>query len=210
MSASRPVYVIDPHALFRRGVAECLGSLPGVARVVEADTVDAARADPALEEAAVAFVDHELPGAAELILELSPRMAVIACVAGPHDLVTVLRDGARGVVSKATVTPEALVAALEGTAVGVCVITPELLGAVTTMPATAPDRRRASREPPALSLREQRVMGLIADGHATPEVARRLSYSERTVKSVVHDVVVKLGARSRAEAVAHAVRDGLI
>jgi DNA-binding NarL/FixJ family response regulator len=51
---------------------------------------------------------------------------------------------------------------------------------------------------------------LIADGLATRDVARELSYSERTVKSVVHDAVTKLGARSRSQAVARALRSGLI
>ena len=51
---------------------------------------------------------------------------------------------------------------------------------------------------------------LIADGHRTREVAQRLSYSERTVKNVIHDVVIKFDARSRSQAVAAAVREGLI
>ena len=58
--------------------------------------------------------------------------------------------------------------------------------------------------------REQQVLALIAQGHPTREVALELSYSERTVKNVLHDVVTKLNARSRSQAVAHAVREGLI
>ena len=54
------------------------------------------------------------------------------------------------------------------------------------------------------------MLSLIADGHPTREVAQRLCYSERTVKNVLHDAVTKLGVRSRSQAVAHAVRDGLI
>ena len=54
------------------------------------------------------------------------------------------------------------------------------------------------------------MLRLIADGHATREVAAELCYSERTVKNVLHDVVTKLGARTRSHAVAHAVRAGLI
>ena len=42
------------------------------------------------------------------------------------------------------------------------------------------------------------------------EVAVELAYSERTVKNVLHDVVTKLNARSRSQAVAFAVREGLI
>ena len=61
-----------------------------------------------------------------------------------------------------------------------------------------------------LTNREEQVLRLIADGHATREVAEELCYSERTVKNVLHDVVTKLGARTRSHAVAHAVRAGLI
>jgi DNA-binding NarL/FixJ family response regulator len=41
-------------------------------------------------------------------------------------------------------------------------------------------------------------------------VAERLSYSERTIKNVVHDILTKLNARGRSQAVAQAMRDGLI
>ena len=61
-----------------------------------------------------------------------------------------------------------------------------------------------------LTVREQEVLRLVADGHPTREVAKRLSYSERTVKNVIHDVVTKFNARSRSQAVAAAVREGLI
>ena len=44
----------------------------------------------------------------------------------------------------------------------------------------------------------------------TREVATELSYSERTVKTVLRDAVMKLGARSRSQAIAFAVREGLI
>jgi DNA-binding NarL/FixJ family response regulator len=70
-------------------------------------------------------------------------------------------------------------------------------------------------EPRGLSLsrltsREQEVLRLVAEGHPTREVARRLCYSERTIKNVIHDVVTKLNARTRSQAVAEAVRAGLI
>ena len=80
-------------------------------------------------------------------------------------------------------------------------------------PGPAAARRRPSPGPvhgARLTEREQRVLALIADGHPTREVALELSYSERTVKNILHDVVTKLNARSRSQAVAHAVRDGLI
>jgi DNA-binding NarL/FixJ family response regulator len=76
---------------------------------------------------------------------------------------------------------------------------------------TAVAARRGSRDGVSwLTAREQQVLSLIAEGHPTREVAEQLCYSERTVKNVLHDIVTKLGARSRSQAVAHAVRDGLI
>jgi DNA-binding NarL/FixJ family response regulator len=70
-------------------------------------------------------------------------------------------------------------------------------------------------EPRGLSLswltaREKQVLQLVAEGHPTREVASQLCYSERTIKNVIHDCVTKLHARSRSQAVAEAVRAGLI
>ena len=61
-----------------------------------------------------------------------------------------------------------------------------------------------------LSDRESEVLRLIADGHDTNEIARQLSYSQRTVKNVLHDVTTRLQLRNRSHAVAYAVREGLI
>jgi DNA-binding CsgD family transcriptional regulator len=61
-----------------------------------------------------------------------------------------------------------------------------------------------------MSQRELRVLRLVAEGHPTSRIARELSYSERTVKSILHDVTTRLQLRNRAQAVAYAVREGLI
>ncbi|WP_229789872.1 helix-turn-helix transcriptional regulator [Pilimelia terevasa] len=61
-----------------------------------------------------------------------------------------------------------------------------------------------------LSTREVEVLRLVADGHDTREIAAELSYSERTVKNVLHDVTRRLQLRNRAHAVAYALRNGLI
>ena len=71
---------------------------------------------------------------------------------------------------------------------------------------------RGSSRPlaPALNERERRVLRLVADGHQTREVAAELCYSERTIKNVIHDVVIKMNVRTRSQAVAQAVRQGMI
>jgi DNA-binding NarL/FixJ family response regulator len=58
--------------------------------------------------------------------------------------------------------------------------------------------------------RELQVLRLVADGHDTAEIARELAYSERTIKNVLHDVTSRLELKSRAQAVAYAMREGLI
>ena len=58
--------------------------------------------------------------------------------------------------------------------------------------------------------REAEVLRLLAEGYDTAEVGRKLFYSERTVKNIIHDVTSRLELRNRAHAVAYAIREGLI
>jgi DNA-binding NarL/FixJ family response regulator len=58
--------------------------------------------------------------------------------------------------------------------------------------------------------RETEVLRLLAAGLSTSEIARQLSYSQRTIKSIVHDVTNRFQLRNRSHAVAFAVREGLI
>ena len=72
-------------------------------------------------------------------------------------------------------------------------------------------RFRARRSvAPGLSSRERDVLALLADGYSTREVARRLCYSERTIKNVVQEFTSRLQLRNRTQAVAYAVRRGWI
>lgn len=61
-----------------------------------------------------------------------------------------------------------------------------------------------------LAPREIDVIRLIAEGLDTAEVAGKLSYSERTVKNVLHGMTTRLHLRNRAHAVAYALREGHI
>lgn len=61
-----------------------------------------------------------------------------------------------------------------------------------------------------LTPREIDVLGLLAAGEDTKEIAAALAYSERTVKNIVHDVLMKMNCRNRVQAVAQATRNGLI
>jgi DNA-binding NarL/FixJ family response regulator len=73
-----------------------------------------------------------------------------------------------------------------------------------------PLRHLALVDPQPLNARECEVLRLIADGYATREVARRMCYSERTIKNILQELTTRLHLRNRTQAVAHAVRNGWI
>jgi len=92
------------------------------------------------------------------------------------------------------VTAEQLIASVRAAAVGLSV-----------------DLRRLHHDP-ALRLDERRiaVLQMLASGETTREISSKLSYSERTIKSLIRDVEYELSASNRAQAVAEAIRLGLI
>ena len=207
------VFVVDSHTIYRRGLVASLELLDRVDAVSQADGVTRAREDPTLVDADVVILDTSIAGSHDFIAAVTQMSGahVIACTAACDDDAVhgAIDAGAVGYLRKDTLTQDVLQAAVQAAEGGASVVGPELLNAM---------RRGApvvEREPPRFAVprltdREQRVLGLIAEGHPTREVAEQLCYSERTVKNVLHDVVTKLNARSRSQAVAHAVRDGLI
>jgi DNA-binding NarL/FixJ family response regulator len=62
----------------------------------------------------------------------------------------------------------------------------------------------------ALTARQASVLALMADGHSNAAIARTLSCSEHTIKNVIYDLTARLQARNRAQAVAFAIRAGII
>ncbi|MFC9326870.1 LuxR C-terminal-related transcriptional regulator [Kitasatospora sp. NPDC057015] len=64
--------------------------------------------------------------------------------------------------------------------------------------------------PPGVTEREADILRLVAEGWDTAEIAAKLSYSERTVKNVLHGLTTRLHLRNRAHAVAYALREGYI
>ncbi|WP_308013387.1 helix-turn-helix transcriptional regulator [Streptomyces beigongshangae] len=61
-----------------------------------------------------------------------------------------------------------------------------------------------------LTPREIDVLRLISEGMDTNEIAGKLSYSERTIKSIMQGLTTRMNLRNRAHAVAYAMREGYI
>lgn len=210
------VFVVDAHAIYRSGLLASLSAMPEVDEIHEASTLEDAWANPALAEADVVVLDPDLEDGYEFIRDVRERVGaqVVVCTATreEHEVLRAVQAGAVGFVCKDTLSTETLATSIRAAATGAGVMAPELLGALLQ------NLSRVSRdvlEPRGLSLswltaREKQVLRLVADGHPTREVARQLCYSERTIKNVLHDVTTKLNARTRSQAVAEAVRAGLI
>jgi two-component system NarL family response regulator len=223
------VFVVDTHAIYRRGLVASLELLDEVDAVDEADGAEAAWAHPALDAADIVIVDPTIAGGAAFlaIVGEATGASVVACSSTCEgDAVrSALAAGVTGYLRKDTLTHGVLRAAVAAAGAGVAVVaagafaSPATSGSAFASSATngaagaggAASVAAVERWTSApLSEREQRVLALIAEGHPTREVATALSYSERTVKSVLHDVLTKLNARSRSHAIAYAVREGLI
>jgi DNA-binding NarL/FixJ family response regulator len=210
------VFILDAHSIYRHGLASCLSCMAEVDSVGEAAGVREAWASRDLPEADVVLVDPDVNGGGDFIREVREKTgaAVVVCSSrtDEHDVLAAVQAGAVGYLCKDTLTPETLETGVRGASNGAGVMTPEVLGNLLR------GISRVSREvlePRGLSLssltaREQEVLRLVAAGHPTREVAQKLCYSERTIKNVIHDVVTKLNARTRSQAVAQAVREGLI
>jgi DNA-binding NarL/FixJ family response regulator len=206
------VFVVDPHAIYRRGLAASLELVDGVQAVQHAGSVREAWDHGALFGSDIVLVDTELDGGLDLVgaVAESTGAKVIVCTsrATQDDVLSAIQAGAVGVLRKDTLTVEGLGAAVRAAASGTGVVASDLLAGL--MRSLTPEALESGHGPARLTDREQQVLTMIAAGHPTREVAEELCYSERTVKNILHDVVTKLNARSRSQAVAYAVREGLI
>ena len=127
-------------------------------------------------------------------------------------LLAAVEAGVCGVVRRSQVTPAALAEAIRAAAGGEGTLPPDLLGRLLHQVGRLQRQVLAPRglTVGGLTEREVAVLRLLAEGHDTAEVGRRLYFSERTVKNVIHDVTSRLELRNRSHAVAYAIREGLI
>jgi DNA-binding NarL/FixJ family response regulator len=127
-------------------------------------------------------------------------------------LAAAVEAGMSGLIRRSEATPERLVHAVCAVARGDGTIPPDLLGRLLAQVGRV---QRQVLSPRGFALtglaeREREILRLIAEGKETAEIATTLSYSERTVKNVLHDVTSRLQLRNRSHAVAYALKQGMI
>ena len=170
--------------------------------VGEADTWDTALAVIGQAHPDVAIIDIQLAGgngidlARRLTVDHPGTRVVILSAYGEVDFVrSAFEAGVAGYLLK-TMPRDELINAVRAVGMGTTVLDPDVSTQLTTAGASAD----SSGNPP-LTLREQQVVALVADGLSNKAIAARLGVSTRTVEGHVNHVFTKLGIESRTELV---------
>ncbi len=203
------IVIVEDHALVREGTAELLEATPDLHVVGDCGTAE--EGAELVERLApdVVLVDVNLPGASGLALarDLARRSPTTqTLVVSAYDdhayVVEALEIGVGGYLLK-TASGRELIEAVRLVAAGVFVLDGAVSSRLSRRRREGASGRRGSD---ALTPRESEVLALITQGRSNKQIAAELSLGVRTVESHVSTLLAKLGAASRTEAVAHALR----
>jgi DNA-binding NarL/FixJ family response regulator len=199
------VLCVDDHPLLRQGIAALVGSQGDMKLVAEASNGREALRQFRELRPDVTLMDLRLPdmsGIDALIAIRSEfpeaRVVVLTTFEGDAEIQRALEAGARGYLLK-TMPPADLIDAIRQVHAGKKRIPPEIAAQLA---------EHASDED--LTGRELEVLREVAGGSRNHEIASRLFISEETVKVHVKHIMEKLGANDRTQAVAIAIRRGII
>ena len=205
------VFLVDDHALFRKGVRALLSTMEGIQIVGEAQSGPEAITGCAQVKPDVVLLDLQMPGGGGLeaipgIREAVPDAKVLVVTMRSDDAAVreALLLGARGYVLKDTEGDD-LIRAVNSVARG-----DTHLDRDVTEHLTALLHGRTVAVPfPDLTERERAVLTLIAQGRSNGDIGRELYVSTKTVQNYVSRVFLKIGVSDRAQAIVAAREEGL-
>jgi DNA-binding NarL/FixJ family response regulator len=177
------IAVVEEHEIFRRGIVACLSEDPALAVVVDAPS------GPVPDELDVAVASVRAAREERFpcpIVVCAPDTSVLTPAAA-HNAVSAM-------LPRTDLTKEQLVATVRAAAAGLFIRSEH-----------GPTGARSR-----MDTRRLEVLRLLAEGAGTQEISAKLRYSERTIKGLIGEIERALGAKSRAQAVAQGIRQGLI
>jgi DNA-binding NarL/FixJ family response regulator len=208
------VMIVDDHVVVRRGLCSMLADAEDVEIVGEASNSGEAIERVTHLRPDILLLDIRMPGMDGLRLlrclqERLPDLKVVILTNYDDEqfLLEAFRAGAYGYLMK-NVGREGLLEALRITYQGKRMLSPELMDRVLKQFVEVGQRQVMDQF--GLSDREVELLRLVAEGATNRQIAGRLYWSETTVKRKLSDVFRKLNVCDRAQAVAVAMRQGLI
>jgi DNA-binding NarL/FixJ family response regulator len=209
MMAAEPVRIrvlcVDDHPLLRQGIAALVGAQPDMELVAQGASGSEGLEQFRRHRPDVTLLDLRLPdmNGVDTLRAMraefpEARVLMLTTFEGDVEMQRALQAGARGYLLK-TMPPEEIVDAIRQVHAGRKRIPPAVAAQLAEHLADE-----------TLTPREIEVLRHIAEGDRNKEIADRLSISEETVKVHVKHIMEKLGASDRTEAVAVAIRRGII
>lgn len=199
------VLSVDDHGLLREGIATIISNEPDMTMVAQASTGRDAVAQFRAHKPDVTLMDLRLPDMSGIDAMIAirnefpdARIVVLTTFEGDVEIQRALQAGARGYLLK-TMPPNDLVAAIRRVHAGKKSIPIEVAAHLA---------EHFSDE--ALTDREVAVLSRVAGGNRNRDIAEQLFISEETVKVHMKHIMEKLGASDRTQAVAIAMRRGII
>ena len=199
------VLSVDDHPLMREGIAAIVNSQPDMAIVAQAATGSEAAEMHRLHLPDVTLMDLRLPDMSGIDALLGiraefagARVIMLTTFEGDVEIQRALRAGARGYLLKST-PPRELVETIRQVHAG-----------QKAIPSHIAAHLAEHMGDEALTEREVEVLRHIAEGQRNRDIGEKLFISEETVKVHVKHIMEKLGASDRTQAVAIAVRRGII
>ena len=205
------VGVVDDHAMVADGLKTLLSEHADIDVVGTAAT--AAEAIELVDrfQPDVLLLDFRLPdgdgaGVTEEVLRRSPstRVVMLSAVGGDELLARSIEAGCSGFLPKDRSGDE-VVHAVRAAARGESLVPTDVLVGLVDRLKRAPKGKHGDLTP-----RELEILGMLAKGMSTEGISSSLFLSEHTVRNHVRNILAKLGAHSKLEAVAVAARDGIV
>jgi DNA-binding NarL/FixJ family response regulator len=207
-AADRPrirILSLDSHPLFQEGIARIIGEEPDMVLVSQASTVQEAIQQYREHRPDITLIETRLPDSSgiEALIAIRAefpvtRIIILTSCDGDVDVRRAMKAGASGYLLKNT-PPGELLQEIRKVHSGQKVVQAQLAAKLA---------EHIGEE--ALSAREMEVLTLVAAGSRNRDIGAHLCIAEETVKVHLKHIFQKVGARDRTEAIAIAVRRGII
>jgi DNA-binding NarL/FixJ family response regulator len=201
------VALVDDHAVVRSGLEQLLGGEPDLEVVGTASDGDQALELVRRTRPDVVLMDLQMPGTdgvtatRRIVEEVGTDVLVLTSFSDATRIVAALDAGAVGYLLK-DAEPEDLIEGIRAVSRGESPLHPRAARQLL-------QARSGPRDEVDLTPRELEVLGLVRQGLANKQIARRLGISERTVKAHLTSAFARIGVPDRTQAALWAERHGI-